>query len=43
MDQGEIRKITKAFYQKIYNEQTDITPSQEDIKDFFQMADDNSP
>ena len=42
-DQEELRMINKAFYQKIYNEQTAVTPTQEDIKDFLQTNDDITP
>ena len=42
-DQKVIRDYTKSFYQKIYNEQHKVTPTQDDIKNFLQMDDDNSP
>ena len=42
-DQKVIRESTKSFYQKIYNEQKDVTPTKDDIKRFLQMDDDNSP
>ena len=42
-NQQEIREATKSFYQKFYNEQKDVTPSQDEIKNFLQMDDDTSP
>ena len=41
-NQKVIWEYTKYFYQKIYNEQQDVTSTQDDIKTFLQM-DDNSP
>ena len=42
-NQKVIWESTKSFYQKNYNEQKDVTPTQDDIKSFLQMDDDNSP
>ena len=42
-DQKVIQDYTKSFYQKSDNEQHKVTPTQDDIKEFLLMDDDNSP
>ena len=42
-DQMEIRKETGKFFQNIYNEQTNIDPSKDKIKEFLDMCDDSAP
>ena len=42
-DQKVIRDYTKSFYQKNYNEQHKVTPTQDNIKEFLLMDEDSSP